>query len=95
MKKKSEGSELLIKDDFRKTLDRRFGEFEARMDSRFDEFEDGLDRKLEEKLTKAMSTLYTRIDPILAEVEDSRVERGLMNEQLDDHEKRIKKLESN
>lgn len=50
-------------------LDKRFTEFEAVIDGRFDEFEDRLDKKLDDKLTTAMDKLYTRIDPILIEVE--------------------------
>ena len=84
MKKKSAGSDLVTKDYFDMTLNQRF-----------DEFEDRLERKIGESITDAMDKFYTRIDPILAEVENARIDRELTSEQLNDHEKRIKKLERN
>lgn len=95
MKKKTNGSDLITKDYLDGALNQRFEEFEARIDGRFEEFEGRLDRKIDTSITDAMDKFYTRIDPILAEIENVRIDRELTTEKLNDHEKRIKKLERN
>lgn len=71
---------------------------ELRVELRFDAFE----RKVKDLITTAMDKLYTRIDPILSEVENARVDRVMSTESIEnlrrttrDHEKRITKLENN
>ncbi len=60
-----------------------------------------LEEKLEEKLSQFRSDLYNKIDPILKEIVDSRDERVIVShrisehgDRLEDHEKRIGKLEA-
>ena len=90
MKKKAEGSNLVTKDH----LDERFNEFEGVINGRFDEFEDRLKRELGETITNAMDKLYTRIDPLLSELEDRRLDRDITTEQIRNLDKRVTKLEN-
>ncbi len=65
---------------------------------RFEEFE----LKVTDIISNAIDKLYTRIDPILSEVVNARVDRDMSTESIEDlrrktkdHEKRITKLENN
>jgi hypothetical protein len=89
-------------DDFEGKMNGRFDEFEGIMNGRFDEFEGRIERKVDETISKSMNQLYTRIDPLLSEIENNRIDRVLTTDQLqtlkrraDNHERRIKKLENN
>ena len=75
-------------------LDSRLDEFEGVINGRFDEFEDRIERKVDETISKSMDKLYTRIDPLLSELENNRLDRDLTTEQLRNLEKRVTKLES-
>lgn len=78
-----------LKDDF-SGLKSEFtglrGEFAA--------FREEIRIEIKETVTSAMDKLYTRIDPILAEVKNARIDRELTSDRLEDHKKRIKKLET-
>jgi len=63
--------------------------------------EEKLDEKLEEKFSQFKDELYTKIDPVLEEVMANRDERTIIShhvsdhgDRLDDHEKRIQRLET-
>lgn len=58
-------------------------------------FRDEIIGEVKDMFTESNSKLYSRIDPILSEIENSRIDRELTTEKLEDHEKRIKKLERN
>ena len=51
------------------------------------------EERLDIKLTKFADKMYSRIDPILAEVEDARVDRELATENMRKIEKRVQTLE--
>lgn len=76
--KKSNGSDLVTKDYLSYTLDVKFGEFEEKMKS---------------FIVENNSAIFSRIDPLLSELENSRIDREYTTEKLEDHEARIKKLE--
>ena len=95
MKQKGENSDLVTKGYLGTTLDRQFTEFEGVINGRFDEFEDRLDQKLDDKLTKAMDKLYTRIDPLLSELENSRDDRTITTDQIANLDRRVATLENN
>ena|SRR3989344_4095085 len=92
-----------------KKMDERFGAYDKKMDERFDNYEvridlklDSFKREVEDSIQKGIDRVLTRIDPILAEVENAKIDRDLSTEQMEqvkrkvkDHEKRITKLENN
>lgn len=66
-----------------------------------EKLEEKLDEKLEEKFSQFRDELYTKIDPVLEEVMANRDERTIIShhvsdhgDRLDDHEKRIQRLET-
>ena len=90
MKKKIGPSELATKGDLTA--------LEIRIDLKFDDFE----RKVEDLIKGSTDKILTRIDPVLAEVENTKIDRDLSTEQMEEirkkikgHEKRITKLENN
>lgn len=48
---------------------------------------------LDKKLTEFSDKMFTRIDPILAEVENARIDRELTTEKFQKLEKRVDKIE--
>lgn len=84
MRRKSAGSDLVTKDYLDETLD-----------IRFTLFKDDILREVKDMFAESISKLYSRIDPILAEIENHRIDREFTTEKLEDHEKRIKKIERN
>lgn len=61
----------------------------------------GLDNKIDDKLTKFKDTIITAIDPLLQELEQRQEDREMatyqteqMRSQFNNHDERIKKLES-
>lgn len=87
----------MTKDYLDKTLDRSFAEADYRIDEKIE----NLKYEIKEQLRDQLSTFMTRIDPILIEVENSRIDRELTTAGIEklkisakDHEKRIKKLEN-
>lgn len=50
-------------------------------------------KRIEENLYKFKDELFTRIDPILTEVENARIDRELSTEQTEDIKNTIKKLQ--
>jgi len=91
MKKKNSPSDLVTKQYFDEALDIRFSFFK-----------DEVIREMKEIITENNSMFFTRIDPILAEIETARQDREITTDQIqrinlkhDDHERRITKLENN
>lgn len=98
MNKKTSGSETITKDHFDRKigiLHSEFGDFKAEMRSEFVGFKDEIRREIKETITSVMDKFYSRIDPLLREVEDAREDREITTAKLTNHERRIKKLENN
>lgn len=76
-------------------LDSRLDRFEDLINVKFMDFEQKMDRRMTEIITSTLDKLYRRIDPLLGEIEDNREDRIISTEKLEDHEKRLKKLENN
>lgn len=70
MKKKDGKDEPIAKD----YLEKKFENLELHLDLKTDDARRELKHELEETISKAMDRFYTRIDPILIEVENSRVD---------------------
>ena len=75
---------------------------EEYLDVKLSLFKDEIINEVKDIVTESTSKLYTRIDPLLSELEDRRLDRELSTVQLqeikgqaDNHELRIKKLETN
>lgn len=79
--------------DFNKQVDARFGDFRAELNGKFTEFEYRIQRGVDEAISKAMDKLYTRIDPLLSEIENNRIDSEMTTDKLEDHERRLQKLE--
>lgn len=105
MKQKSNSSQLVTKKYLEKTLDKRFSHFEKKVDEEFISFEATMDFKLEhlergvdEKAQQYRDQLLTSNDKLAKTLETMREEITIGNfqtrEKLEDHEKRIKVLES-
>ena len=77
-KKKSSDSEILTKENFEILLEGKLSESEDRMKN---------------FITENNSAMYSRIDPLLKEIVDSREDRAITTDKLEDHERRIQKLE--
>lgn len=80
-------SELLIND----TLYRR--NLETNLTAEMQVAVKEAEERLKEFITQSNDKLYTRIDPLLSELEDSRLDRELSTEKSSELEKRIEKLE--
>ena len=93
MQKKSSGSDTITKDYLDETLDSRLTELEDRLDVKLAMQKDGITREVRDIITENNSAIFTRIDPILSEVENARIDRELGTEQLRKLEKRVEKLE--
>lgn len=50
-------------------------------------------QELKESFKSYIDSILTKIDPILKEVMDAREEREIMNGRINNHDKRISKLE--
>jgi BMFP domain-containing protein YqiC len=77
-----------------KYLDARFDEFKTDMQGEFTTFREEIRTEVRETISAAMSKLYTRIDPLLVELEDRRLDREITTEQLRNLDKRVTKLEN-
>ena len=64
--------------------------FERRMDLR----DEAMLLQVRDMFLEFRSDFYTRIDPVLKEVNDNFEERTIQSQRIYEHEKRIKKLES-
>jgi polyhydroxyalkanoate synthesis regulator phasin len=82
--KKVAGSDVVTKDYLNETLDIRLSLFK---DQIVDEVRD--------LISESNSKLYTRIDPLLTELEDRRLDRELTTEQISSLDKRVTALENN
>ena len=58
------------------------------------ELKDEIISEVRDMFTESNSKFYTRIDPLLSELENARLDREVTTEKLENHEKRIKKLEN-
>ncbi len=94
MSKNGSGSDVVTKDYLDQTLNRT-------LDIRLGMQKNEIIRETREMITEAHSKLYERIDPLLSEIEDRRLDRELGTEQIrklgvriDGNERRIKKLET-
>lgn len=105
MKKKNNSSNLVTKDFFRKELRLELnGAIERLLHGIRQEITftvDTVTDKFEKKLSKHTSLILTTVDPLLKELETRRQDREIaagqttrINDKLDNHEKRIKKIES-
>lgn len=94
MKRKSNSSQLVTKKYLEKTMNERFMSFEAKMDFKFD----NLERRVDEKAQQYRDQILTSNDKLAKTLETMREEITIGNfqtsEKLEDHEKRIKHLES-
>jgi hypothetical protein len=92
--KKSSGSELVTKGYLDKKLDELEGRISRRVNSQFVDFEEKVGRKIEDSITNAMGKFYERVDTILAQVENARIDREMTTQKLEDLDKRVTKLET-
>ena len=97
MKKKTNSP--VVTEDY---LNSRLEDFEGVIKGEFAIFRKDMREEVDGTITSAMSKLYTRIDPLLVELEDRRLDREIGTEQVQklkgqvgNHETRIKKLETN
>lgn len=72
-----------------KKLESELAIFETKIDMKID----NLKRELSDLFVDQIDNLVTRIDPLLSELEDSRLDREISTEQMQNHEKRITKIE--
>ncbi|MGE5041786.1 MAG: hypothetical protein ACM3IJ_02695 [Candidatus Levyibacteriota bacterium] len=86
--KKSQDEFATKKDveDLRKEMSQRFYSIEERLDQRFND--------VDSEMSKNHNRVMTSLDKIVGEIQTMREERIIANEQLEDHEKRITKLET-
>ncbi len=85
MSKKTGGSDVLTKDYLDQALSKGFGKFRGVLTEEFDTKltfrlgmqKDEILRETKDMITTAHSKLYERIDPLLSEVENARVDREL------------------
>jgi polyhydroxyalkanoate synthesis regulator phasin len=61
---------------------------------RFGLFEDKIMREVKDMFTQNFSRFYSRIDPLLSELEDRRLDRDFGTEQIANLEVRVTKLEN-
>jgi len=92
-------SEALI-DQIDSRMDKRIGQVEDRLDKRIDRVEHRIDQ-VESNLDKKFDRVYISLDKVIKELQDMREEDAAGNLQerrlekkVEDHEKRIKNLES-
>lgn len=85
MKQKPASSETLTKQDLIDALK----EFKFDMDLKFDEME----LRIEDRDRERHSEILSRFDSWAGELDTAREDREITTKQLNDHEKRIKKLE--
>lgn len=78
-----------------KHLDKKLAVQEEYIDVKLSLQKDEILGAVKDMFTESNSKLYTRIDPLLAEIDDNRVDRAITTEKLENHEKRLKKLERN
>ncbi len=79
MKKKADGLDLVTKEYLDFTLSTRFDDFEEKMRILF---------------TENNSVIFTRIDPLLSELEDKRLDREITTQKLEELDARVTKLEN-
>jgi len=100
MKKKNNSTELVTKDFFKKELHSTIDSLLEGIRREITFSAEVLTEKLERKLTQHTSLILTTVDPLLKELETRREDREITAEQyrgvtikIDNHEKRISKLE--
>lgn len=104
LKQKDVSSNLVTKDFFRKELRQELnGTIERLLHGIRQEITFAMDTvadKFENKLNKHTSLILTTVDPLLKELETRREDRAIsasqhlkLKNQVDNHEKRIKKIE--
>lgn len=87
MSKNGSGSDVVTKDFFVDTL-------HSVLDVRLGMLKGEITRETREIITENNSIIFERIDPILSEVENARVDRELATHKLEDLDKRVTKLET-
>lgn len=87
----------LLKNRLDKKIDQVIKELEkSQKIIRFEVMSNTLDarQKLEKQIHDLKDDMFTKIDPILKEVEDARVDRELSTEQAEEFKSKIKELET-
>lgn len=100
MKQKNNSSNLVTKNYFKKELNDTIDRLLQGIRREITFAVETVTEKLEQKLTKHTSLILTTVDPLLKELETRQQDRILstdqsrrVTEKIDDHEKRLVKLE--
>ena len=67
---------------------------EEYLDVKLSFFKEEIIGEVKDIIRESNSSLYTRIDPLLSELENNRLDRELTTEQLRNLDKRVTKLEN-
>jgi hypothetical protein len=101
MKQKNNSSELVTKDYFKKELNGTINRLLQGIHREITFAMETVEEKFDRKLTENTSLILTTVDPLLKELEIRREDREIASNQsagikdrIDNHEKRIKILES-